>query len=135
MLEQECTEFVGLDDKGAHGHFATYAQWESWLRRQQQGNSQNSQSSRTRKRIGQETKSKKLSYKEQQEYEGLEKCILDAEHARDACRAAVEDSTVASDHLRLQEVSEVLKEAEQKVERLYARWAELEAKCQVYVKG
>jgi ATP-binding cassette subfamily F protein uup len=135
MLEQVCTEFVGLDDKGAHGHFATYAQWESWLRRQQQGNSQNSQSSRTRKRIGQVTKSKKLSYKEQQEYEGLEKCILDAEHARDACRAAVEDSTVASDHLRLQEVSEVLKEAEQKVERLYARWAELEAKRQVYVKG
>ncbi len=128
MLEEVCTEFIGLDDEGAHGHFATYTQWESWFRRQEQGNRQNSQSSRTRKGTGQEAKSKKISYKEQQEYEGMETCILDAEHARDACRAAVEDSTVVSDHLRLQEVSEVLQESEQKVERLYARWAELEAK-------
>ena len=62
----------------------------------------------------------------------MEKCILDAEHARDACRAAVEDSTVASDHLHLHETSEVLEKAEQKVERLYARWAELEAKHLAY---
>ena len=132
MLEEVCTEFIGLDDKGTHGHFATYTQWESWLRRQQQGDSQNSQSSRTREGILQKSKSKKLSYKEQQEYEGMEKCILDAEHARDVRRVAVEDLTVASDHLHLQEASEVLEKAEQKVERLYARWAELEAKHLAY---
>jgi hypothetical protein len=46
----------------------------------------------------------------------------------------VEDPTVGTDHLRLQEAYDVLKEAERKVERLYARWAELEAKRQAYAE-
>jgi ATP-binding cassette subfamily F protein uup len=77
-------------------------------------------------------KPKKLSYKEQQEYDGMEKRILHAETTRDACRAKVEEPAVASDHLRLQEAYDVLREAEQEVERLYARWAELENKYQAY---
>jgi len=135
MLETVCTEFVGLDDKGAHGHFATYAQWESWLVHQQQGHNQENNSFRTGKGAAGKSKLKKLSYKEQQEYEGMEKHILNAETTRDACRAKAEEPTVASDHLPLQEAYEALKEAERKVERLYARWAELEAKRQAYVEG
>jgi ATP-binding cassette subfamily F protein uup len=132
MLEQVCTEFVGLDSQGAHGHFATYEQWESWLRRQQQGDYQDPNSSRKGKGDLQGAKPKKLSYKEQQEYDGMEKRILHAETTRDACRAKVEEPAVASDHLRLQEAYDVLREAEQEVERLYARWAELENKYQAY---
>ncbi len=132
MLEQVCTEFVGLDSQGAHGHFATYEQWESWLRRQQQGAFQDPNSSRKGKGDLQGAKPKKLSYKEQQEYDGMEKRILHAETTRDACRAKVEEPAVASDHLRLQEAYDVLREAEQEVERLYARWAELENKYQAY---
>ena len=134
MLEQVCTEFVGLDNQGAHGHFSTYQQWESWLCRQQQGSHQVSKSSRTGKKAQEENKPKKLSYKEQQEYDGMEKRILHAEMTRDICQAKVEEPAVASDHLRLQEAYEALKEAEQEVERLYARWAELEAKHQAYSK-
>ena len=51
------------------------------------------------------------------------------------CRVKVEDPTVASDHLRLQGAYEALEEAEQKVERLYARWAELEANFKRMEKG
>jgi hypothetical protein len=47
----------------------------------------------------------------------------------------VEDPMVVTDHLRLQEAYEVLKEAEQNVAKLYARWAELEAKRQASVEG
>jgi ATP-binding cassette subfamily F protein uup len=125
-----CQEFVGLDGHGAHGHFATYEQWESWLHRQQRGSNQESNSSRSRKGAGQGSKPKKLTFKEQHEFEGMEKKIFEAETTRDACRAKVEEPAVASDHLRLQEAYEHLKEAEQVVERLYARWAELEAKHQ-----
>ena len=82
-----------------------------------------------------EPKPKKLSYKEQKEYEGMERGILAAETACGVCRVKVEDPTVASDHLRLQDAYDALKEAERKVERLYARWAELEAKRQAYVEG
>jgi ATP-binding cassette subfamily F protein uup len=134
MLETVCTEFVGLDGKGAYGHFATYAQWESWLSRQQSGDNRKSQASRTRNDLSRESKPKKLSYKEQKEYERMEKRILEAETAREACRGKVEEPTVASDHLRLQEAYEALQDAEQKVERLYARWAELEAKRQAYAE-
>jgi ATP-binding cassette subfamily F protein uup len=128
MLETVCTEFVGLDDKGAHGHFATYEQWESWLSRQQSGGNKESKASRTRNEMPRESKPKKLSYKEQKEYERMEQRILEAETACAACQEKVEEPTVASDHLRLQEAYEALKDAERKVERLYARWAELEAK-------
>jgi ATP-binding cassette subfamily F protein uup len=128
MLETVCTEFVGLDGKGAYGHFAAYAQWESWLRRQLQGGNKELNSSPTQKGGLRESKTKKLSYKEQKEYDQMEARILQAETACNACRVNVEDPTVASDHLRLQEAYEGLKDAERKVERLYARWAELEAK-------
>ena len=61
----------------------------------------------------------------------LPRCIV---VLADACRVKVEEPTVASDHLRLQEAYESLKDAERKVERLYARWAELEAKRQAYAE-
>jgi len=132
MLEKVCKEFVGLDGHGGHGHFATYGQWEKWLHRQQQGDLQESSTSRSRKGAGQGPKPKKLSFKEQQEFEGMERRIFEAETKRDTCRAKVEEPAVASDHLRLQEAYGHLKEAEREVERLYARWAELEAKHQAY---
>ncbi|MEX0830224.1 MAG: ABC-F family ATP-binding cassette domain-containing protein [Nitrospirales bacterium] len=132
MLEKVCTEFVGLDGCGGHGHFATYGQWESWLSRQRQGDNQESNSSRSRKGAARGAKPKKLSFKEQQEFESMEKRIFEAEMARDAGRAKVEEPVVASDHLRLQEAYDNLKEAERVVEKLYARWAELEAKHQAY---
>ncbi len=134
MLEEVCGEFIGLDGTGAHGRFATYEQWESWLARQQKEGSQESLSTRTGKGATQGEKQKKLSYKEQQEYDGMEKKILETEMAREALRSKVEDPGVASNHLRLQEAYDVLKEAEQEVEQLYARWAVLEEKYQAYAK-
>ena len=128
MLEEVCTEFVGLDGNGAYGHFASYEQWESWLRRQLQGSNPELESSPTQKKALREVKPKKLSYKEQIEYDQMEARILQAETVRDTCRGQVEDPAVATDHLRLQEAYEVLKEAEQEVAKLYARWADLEAK-------
>jgi ATP-binding cassette subfamily F protein uup len=56
--------------------------------------------------------------------------VLDAEAALEQCRAETENPKIASHHLQLQEAYEVLKAAEQEVERLYTRWAELEAKQQ-----
>ncbi len=132
MLEKVCKEFVGLDGQGGHGHFATYGQWEKWLFRQSQGNAIEGVSSRSRKGTDQGPKPKKLSFKEQQEFDGMEQRISEAETIRDSCRAKVEDPAVASDHLRLQEALTNLKETEREIERLYARWAELEAKHQAY---
>ncbi len=132
MLEEVCGEFVGLDGQGAYGNFASYEQWETWLRRQQRGKNQEPNASQKPKGAAGGPKPKKLSYKEQKEYDQMEAKILQAETVLETCSANAEDPAVVTDHLRLQEEYDALRNAERKVERLYARWAELEAKRLAY---
>ena len=67
-------------------------------------------------------------YTEQREWDGMEAAILEAESALEACRRAAEDPAIASDPAALQERYAALEAARAEVDRLYARWAELEAK-------
>jgi ATP-binding cassette subfamily F protein uup len=71
---------------------------------------------------------KKLSYKEARELEGMEQRIAEAEQEVDDRQAALQDSAIASDGARLHSASLELDEARKIVDRLYARWAELEHK-------
>ncbi|MDH4195450.1 MAG: ATP-binding cassette domain-containing protein, partial [Nitrospirota bacterium] len=130
MLEEVCTEFVGLDGNGGYGQFADYGQWEAWLRRQRAGKDQSGTQPKGNSAAAGRPKSKKLSFRDQQEYDTIEKRVLDAEAALERCRADTENPKIASNHLQLQEAYEALKAAEQEVERLYTLWAELEAKQQ-----
>jgi ATP-binding cassette subfamily F protein uup len=131
MMEEVCTEFVGLDGNGGYGQFADYGQWEAWLRRKRSGKGQSASQSRGPVAAAPRPKSKKLSFRDQQEYDTIEKRVLDAEAVLEQCRAKTGDPQIASNHLQLQEAVEALKAAEQEVERLYTRWAELEAKQQI----
>ena len=127
MLEEVCSSFIGLDGKGRHGGFAEYGQWESWLRQEVSlGEKLLTESSSKRKPS--RPKSKKLSFRDQQEYGTIEQRVLEAEALLDRCRAKTEDPSIVSNHAQIQEAYEALKVAEQHVEQLYARWAELEAK-------
>jgi ABC transport system ATP-binding/permease protein len=58
----------------------------------------------------------------------MEAKIEESENALAAAQKAMEDPAVASDFAKLQARSADLEKARQEVERLYARWAELEAK-------
>ena len=58
----------------------------------------------------------------------MEQAILDAEAAREACQRQAEDPAIASDPAALQQRYAALEAARAEVDRLYARWAELEAK-------
>ncbi len=58
----------------------------------------------------------------------MEETILDAEEALAACREQAEDPAVASDSVALRERWAALEAARAEVDRLYARWAELEEK-------
>ncbi len=130
MLEEVCSEFVGLDGNGGYGQFADYGQWEAWLRRQRSGKDQSGTQTRGISAAAGRSKSKKLSFRDQQEYDTIEKQVLAAEAALEQCRAKTENPKIASNHVQLQEAYDALKTAEQEVERLYTRWAELEAKQQ-----
>jgi hypothetical protein len=58
----------------------------------------------------------------------MERAILAAETALETCRRAAEDPGIASDPGALQLSYAALEAARARVDQLYARWAELEAK-------
>ena len=58
----------------------------------------------------------------------MEDSIHAAEATVELLQTRVTDPAVMSDHVKLHEAYEKLAEAQQEVERLYARWAELDAK-------
>ena len=74
------------------------------------------------------SKRKGLSYREQQEWEKIEEQILKAEEIVAACQTASNDPAIASSAADLQERYAALHTAQADVERLYARWAELDEK-------
>ena len=69
---------------------------------------------------------KKLSYMEQREWDGTEAKILEAEQELAEWQKELEGA--GSDVKRYTAAYEKLQAAQQRVEDLYARWAELEAK-------
>jgi ABC transport system ATP-binding/permease protein len=71
---------------------------------------------------------KKLSYIEAREYASIEERVAKGEEALDAKRNALLDPAIQSDAERLIQAQQELDAAQDEVDKLYARWAELEAK-------
>ena len=124
MLERVSTVIVALDGRGGVETFADYAQWES--ARDTAGPPRRPVAATTPERA--RSRPPRLGYLEQREWDGMERAILDAERAVDACQSEVDDPTIASDPAALQQRYAALEAARADVDRLYARWAELEAK-------
>jgi len=58
----------------------------------------------------------------------MEEKIMEAEHALETARAAMQAPEVVSDPIALQQRYAEMQAAEAAVEKLYTRWAELEEK-------
>jgi ABC transport system ATP-binding/permease protein len=71
---------------------------------------------------------KRLGYLEQREFDAMEATVLAAEERLADAKLGVEDPSIATDAMALQERYAQLSAAQAEVDRLYARWAELEAK-------
>ena len=123
LTDRLCTEVIGLDGRGGAAPYASVTQWLAAYERATEPPKQKADASPSRP----SPKAKKLSYKEQQEYDGMEAAILAAEQEHAARTAAVEQSATAG-HTLLAEACRAMEEAQRTVERLYARWAELEAR-------
>src|SRR5438876_4141395 len=124
MLERVSTVIVALDGRGGVETFADYAQWES--ARDTAGPPRRPAAEVAPERA--RSRPPRLGYFEQREWDGMERAILDAERAVDACQSEVDDPAIASDPAALQQRYAALEAARADVDRLYARWAELEAK-------
>jgi ATP-binding cassette subfamily F protein uup len=123
MLERVSTVILALDGAGGATTFADYGQWEA-VRSAAAPPRKAADRAPQRER----GRSKRLGYLEQREWDGMEQAIVDAERALQVSQLAAESPAIATDPVALQERYAALEAARAEVERLYARWAELEAK-------
>jgi ABC transport system ATP-binding/permease protein len=122
LLDRVSTVILALDGQGGAETFADYAQWEAARATRPRETREPATPSRERQRT------KRLGYHEQRDWERMEDAIVEAEEAVKACRRAAEDPAIAADAAALQERYAALDAARAEVDRLYARWAELEDK-------
>ncbi|HVS33106.1 MAG TPA: ABC-F family ATP-binding cassette domain-containing protein [Thermoanaerobaculia bacterium] len=128
LLDRVSTQILALDGAGGAGYFADLDQWQS------------SGAPPTRRRFSaarpeaaepaalHAARSRRLSYLEQREFDAMEQAVLDAETRLDDARRRAGDPAIAADAVALQERFEQLAAAQAEVDRLYARWSELESK-------
>jgi ATP-binding cassette subfamily F protein uup len=138
------TIVLGLDGRGGAERFADYSQWDAWQRKQTSARSKasskspsssgsraegsNGRSSVNAQLAAVTATKRKLSYQEAREFANIEDSLVQAESELSSTRAALADPQLASDGPRLLETCKQMEEAQHKVERLYARWAELAEK-------
>jgi len=127
MLDRIANIVIGLDGQSSAARFADYSQWEAWLAEREQAK----KPARPAERIPTATATsakKKLSYLEAREWAGIEDRIGEAEARLAAAQTKVEDPAVATDAAQLVEALAEQEKAQEEVDSLFARWAELEAK-------
>jgi ABC transport system ATP-binding/permease protein len=126
LLESVSSVVLALDGRGNSTFFADYTQWEAARTTAPAPKPAAPKAPAAPPKPAKDPK--RLTYREKQEWDQMEVKILETEERLAAAQAAVEDPAVATDPKALQERCEELETARQEVERLYARWAELEEK-------
>ena len=112
--------------------FASLAQWEAW-RAETAAAEQTKAASKSRAggdaaAAGGAGGKKRLGYIEQREYDAIEAAIAAAEAALATTVAESQQPDNASDGTKLVALLDLAAQRQAEVDRLYARWAELDAK-------
>ncbi len=137
LLDRVSTVVLGLDGMGHAERFADYLQWEKWQKDQKLRATRGTGVQARAAAAGQpavaeaeapQAGKKKLSYMDARDYATIEARILAAEEVLSAKQGMLEQPDVAIDPIRLQTALADAQAAQEAVETLYARWAELEAK-------
>ena len=130
FLDQVSTRILAFADGGELIPFADIEQWESWKTQLAQG---------TKNRIGNAKqdsagpasadpsgKKRKLSFKEQREFDTMESVIHKAEAELAELAAESSRPELISNSSRLTEISKAMAHLQSEIDRMYARWSELE---------
>ena len=130
LLDRVSTELLALDGEGNANLYANLTQWEQarQTRRKTKAAAKKSQAANIPFGTATPTKKKKLPWNEQKELDGMEAAIAAAELEVVRHEAHTVDPSIQSDHLKLHAAYDQLGAAQREIERLYARWTELEAK-------
>ncbi|MDF1869570.1 MAG: ABC-F family ATP-binding cassette domain-containing protein [Phycisphaerales bacterium] len=125
LLERISTEYLALDNRGSGKWFASIEQWQASNKVTQPKPEAPKPKEPTQKVKG-TSRTGKLSYKYQLEYDGMEETILKAESDLEQLVEAAADPALKSDHKRAAEAYSKLEAGQARVAELYARWSELE---------
>jgi len=127
LLDRLCTEVIGLDGLGGSAMYGNVSQWLTAHERATAEVQKAEKKANAPKTVTSTPKSKKLSFREQQEFDQMEGLVLVAEELVIERQSAVEAASTAG-HTVLMDACKALEDAQHAVEKLYARWQELEAK-------
>jgi ABC transport system ATP-binding/permease protein len=125
LFDRVTTSVLALDGRGAAEPFADRTQWEAAKRTRAAAVERPSAPAEP---VKSRPATKRLSYLEQREWEQMEERILAAEAALEERHTAAADPGIASRADVLGERYREVQAAQEEVDRLYARWAELEEK-------
>lgn len=144
MLEESLLDFPGAVVLVSHDRFfldhvtnkilgfpgdgktVMYDDFNQWLKGQQANESARRQQNPPRKKTA-VPRTKKLTYKERLELESIEEQILTAEETLIHCRQQLTNPAVMENAEELAKWCALLQPAQDTVDRLYARWEELES--------
>jgi ATP-binding cassette subfamily F protein uup len=125
LMDRVANAILALDGRGGVVRYADYEQWEE-AACAPAPSKKGKQAAAPVKAAA--AKAKKLSYVEQREWDGLEASVLAAESRLAEARERAEDPAVATDAAALTVRLAEADAAQRELDRLFARWAELEAK-------
>lgn len=125
MLDRVSTIVLGLNGKGGSGLFADYSQWEQ---ARSEGARVEKREEAPRPAPANGSGKKRLSYMEQREWDSMEDRIQAAERELARFQIQIEEASAAADAVRLRQAYDNAQASKAEVDKLYARWAELETK-------
>src|SRR5262245_12545546 len=119
LMDRLCTGYVGLDGRGGAAGYASVGQWLAAFEASGRGGEVGTEVTKAKPPASPPrppaAKAKKLSFREQQEWDGMEAAILAAEGLVADRQAAVERAASAG-HVALADACRALEEAQRAVE-------------------
>jgi len=126
LLDRVSTVILTLDGTGEHEFLSGWAQVEQYLALS--AAAADAKEVAERDRGSQKKDSKKLTYKDQREYDGMEAAIAALENEIATYADQLNLPEMATNSAKLAEVSALHAAAQERLDRMYERWAELEKK-------
>jgi ATP-binding cassette subfamily F protein uup len=129
FLDQVASQILGfgLDSSGKKSiqSFASLGQWQTWFEANRDTEKKNRKTESKQRLDPGATKKKKLGFKEQREFDGMEATIQATEEKLENLRSESLKPELSTNAARLLEIATEIERLEAEVERLYLRWSEL----------
>ena len=126
FMSAVCDDILALPE---NVRFSDVFQWEDWFKREQK-RAQDAARAKAQEAVLMQPKleRRRLSYKEQLEFDRMEETILEKETELGELEAHSARPEIVSNSVELLKTTERMGQLQSKIEKLYARWAELEEK-------